>query len=192
MGWYIFFGVFAAVGVAIAIGVVTVRRKLRRISKQYLGTEDFMAVMEQQEVEDSPKSVRGMDSILIPRILKDFPDFDVNMAKTYGRNYLKEKLRNKKELKIHRLVFSDYLTSSVQKTVVMQAALCYKEGEKLVQTRYDLHYAYKLGDEHTSVAANCPNCGAAMGYGQTVCAYCGARVVNVLKNSWEFTRMVQT
>ena len=191
MGFAIFCGVFLAVLLSIGIGVLVVRRKIRRFSKEVLGTEDFIGALKDEDRQMNPKSVSGMDSILLPKILRDFPDFDIDMAKSYCRDYIKEKLKEKQEITIHRVVLSEYLSSQTQKTIVMQASLAYVEDEQTVQTRYELHYTFMVDSACDSVAANCPNCGAVLGYGQTVCAYCGARVVNVLGNTWEFTRMTE-
>ena len=48
------------------------------------------------------------------------------------------------------------------------------------------------GGNGDTVAANCPNCGGAMGYGQAQCSYCGSRVAHVLKNTWTITKIEES
>lgn len=143
------------------------------------------------EIEESPRSLNGCDSLLMPKILKDFPDFDATLAKTYVREYLKDKLSDHSDLTIHNVVIAKYLPSEAQKTIVFQAALCWMEGGKKLQKRYELNYTYLITGS-SEVAANCPNCGGALGYGINVCPYCDSRVANALSNKWKFTEMKET
>ena len=94
MGGWAFLGGFLAVAIAIAIIVSVIRRKIRRFSRQVFGNADISKVLSEIETEEesTPRSLNGCDSLVIPQILKDFPDFDVNLMKTYARKYLKEKL----------------------------------------------------------------------------------------------------
>lgn len=142
--------------------------------------------------DQSPRSLNGCDRLLLPQILKDFPDFDTNMAKSYARNMLKEKFGHLQGFTIHNVVISQYLPSGAQKTIVFQAAAAYRSGSTRIQKRYDLHYTYLLSGSSETVAANCPNCGGALGYGVTVCPFCDSRVVSPLGNSWKFTQIEET
>jgi len=139
------------------------------------------------ELEESPRSLNGCDSLLMPQIQKDFPDYDPELAKTYVRGYLKDQLGHHPGFSIHNVVIAKYLRSGAQKCIVFQAALCWLENGRKLQKRYALNYTYMLPDGTT--AANCPNCGGALGYGVQECPYCGSRVVNALKNTWTFTEM---
>lgn len=189
-----FLGGFLAVIVGIGAVVYYLRNKIRSFSRKAFGSPDLLDALAQIDTagEDTPRSLNGCDSLLLPQILRDFPDFDSNLAKTYVRNYLTEKLGHHEAFTVHNVVIARYLPSSVQKTIVFQAAVSYREGGKKRQLRYDLHYAYILDSSEPSVAANCPNCGGAMGYGITVCPYCGSRVANVLGNTWKFTEMKES
>ena len=143
------------------------------------------------EIEESPRSLNGCDKMLLPKILKDFPDFDVTLAKTYVKDYLNEQLGNHTDLTIHNVVIAKYLKSAIHKTIVFQAALCWTENGTTLQKRYELNYTYMVTGD-SEVAANCPNCGGALGYSNTVCPYCDSRVANALKNTWKFTEMKET
>ncbi len=194
MGKWIFLGIFAAAALAIAAVFFTVRAKLRRFSREILGTTDLIQGLKalDSDHENTPRSLNGCDSLLLPRILKDFPDFDINQAKDLLRKYLKKQLGTRPEFTVHNIAIARYLPSAAQKTIVFQAAVSYREGDKKLQKRYDIFYAYLLPQELGGVAANCPNCGAALGYGVTVCPYCESRVANALGNSWSFTQMLES
>lgn len=194
MGGWAFLGGFLAVAAGVTIVAVILRNKIRSFSRRVFGKADILEALSEIDsvADDAPRSLNGCDALLMPQILRDFPDFDCSLAKTYVRDYLKEKLRSRSDLTIHNVVISKYLTSSVQKTIVFQAAVAYQQDGKKKQTRYDLHYSHMLSSQSDSVAANCPNCGGAMGYGITACPYCGSRVANVLGNTWKFTEMRET
>lgn len=193
MNPWAFWGGFAAVAVGIVILVLIVRKKLHQVSRRIFGTTQVLsALSEMQQQEAPPRSVNGCDRFVIPQILEDFPDFDPTLAKTYARDYLKKQLSASQDLQIHNVVFSRYLPSASQKTIVLQAAVSNREHGQTLQRRYDLHYTYLIATGDEQVAANCPNCGGNLGYGDTVCPYCNSRVVNVMGNTWKFTELTES
>ena len=188
-----FWGGFAAVLVGLGIAALVLRQRVLTLWRSFFGSMSLKTVVRLAgEQEEGPRSVSGLDQLLMPQILQDFPDFDVTQAKTQAKAYLRQQLSGHSGLRIHKVVISRYLTAQTQKTVVFQASLCWQEAGKTRQKRYDLHYAYLLPSEDPTVAANCPNCGATLGFGQTTCAYCGSRVVNVMGSTWQFTRLEET
>lgn len=194
MGLWIALGVFAAVLLGIGGIYFAVRQKVQRFSREVFGTSDILAGLKTADTQhlEHPRSLNGCDTLLLPKILADFPDFDHNLAFTYARDYLRERLADKEELVIHRIVLAKYLRSLAQKTIVMQAAVAFVEDGQRQQKRYDLDYTYILDESCQQIAANCPNCGGALGFGVTQCPYCGSRVANVLGNTWKFTAMQET
>lgn len=180
-------------GVALGIGGIylALRTKVRRFSRDVFGTSNIFQGLKQADTAhlQSQRSLNGCDSLLLPKILADFPDFDHNLALTYARGYLTDQLQSLENMTIHRIVFSKYLRSLAQKTIVMQAAVSGLEEGRLRQKRYELDYTYILDESRQHIAANCPNCGGALGFGITDCPYCGSRVANVLKNTWRFTAL---
>jgi hypothetical protein len=193
---WLFLGGFAAVILLIAAAVVYIRRKLRRfkmhptdarilsaiISGLHKGELDF-------ELEEGPRSVNGCDSLLLPQILKDFPDFDPDQAKNLFRTFLRDQYRGKSGFTIYNVVFSKYHRSSLQKVIVMQAACSYSSGGKKKQIRCEADYCYHVETADETIATNCPNCGGALGYGITVCPFCDSRVVNIMGNTWRFQNL---
>lgn len=191
---FAFLGGFLAVALAITLLVLYIRKKIRHFSRQVFGTTDMLGALKEIDTSsmETPRSLNGCDSLLLPKILKDFPDFDVDLAKTYVRDELKRRFGHLSNFRIHNVVIARYLRSTAQKCIVFQAATCNKENGRTIQRRYDLHYTFILPDHSGSVAANCPNCSAALGFGDTTCSYCGSRIANVLGNTWEFTDVRET
>lgn len=194
MGALAFWGGFLAVALGIAVIAGIVRGKIRSFSRRVFGKADLLEALSDIDTEagNAPRSLNGCDSLLLPQILRDFPDFDIHLAKTYARDYLRETLGSKEGFTIYNVVMARYLPSAVQKTIVMQAAVSWRENGKQAQKRFDLNYTYLLSGREKNVAANCPNCGGALGYGVTVCPYCDSRIANVLGNSWQFTEMKES
>ena len=189
-----FLGGFAAVVLVMVIVGVAVYQNIRRYCRQFFGMDDLMEIMDavNEEEENRPRSLNGCDRMLLPDILRDFPDFDVTMAKTYTKEYLRKELKEHEPIEIYNVVIARYLPSAVQKTIIFQAAVSYRENGRTQQKRYDISYSYLNDSGDKMVAANCPNCGAVLGYGQTVCTYCGSRVVNVMGNTWKFTELKES
>lgn len=195
MAFWVFPGAFFAVALLIIGLAMFLRRKIRGFSRRVFGNPDLLDALEEIDTShlETPRSLNGCDTLLMPQILKDFPDFDANLAKTYARNILRDRFGKRQNFVIHNVVIAKYLRSSVQRTIVFQAATAHRENKQTVQKRYDLHYTHLLSSSSgCAVAANCPNCGGALGYGVTICPYCGSRVANVLGNAWKFTEIIET
>lgn len=194
MGLYAFLGGFAALALIGGFVVFRVRRKLRRFSIATFGTTDIIGSLKagEAEAENTPRSLNGMDAILLPQILKDFPDFDVQHAKQLAEKALRKYMKNREGVSIHNIVIARYMPASIQKTVVFQASASYQEGGHTVQKRYDLTYAYRANGSSAQVAANCPNCGSPLQYSQRVCPYCGSQVTQVLGLAWSFIQIMDS
>lgn len=192
---WVFLGVLAGVLIVAGIAYLVIRRKAKRFAQRAFGTSDLSTLMRaaqdaaKDESFSGPKSLSGGDSIFMPRILRDFPDFNLERAKSLARAELTKRLSGKPELKIHKIILHDYQRAANEKAIVFQAAVQYREDGHITQKRYCLHYAYLLPeDAGTTVAGSCPHCGAPFtSTTQTNCPYCGSLVANVLSNTWEFT-----
>lgn len=190
MGWS-FWGGFLAVALILIVAGVLLRNRIRTFSRRIFGRPDLLGALEALEdpAQAAPRSLNGMDRLLLPQILRDFPDFDLHQAKEAAKAYLRENLAGKEELRIHNVVLSQYFPALVEKTMVFQAAVSFLEGGVTVQKRYDLSYAYRLPG---GAGANCPNCGGVLAPGQLQCSYCGTWVANPMGAVWSFSRMEET
>lgn len=189
----LFAGSFAATAIVSYILYRILRRIIRNFSRKIFGNADILEVISEldTEAEQTPRSLSGCDSLLLPKILEDFPDYDVVYAKTCVREYLKARFQECQDFQIHNVVISRYLPSAAQKTIVFQAAVSWLEEGRRYQKRYELNHTFLLDQDALSIAANCPNCGGAMGYGMQECPYCGSRVANVLGNTWKLTELIE-
>lgn len=84
-----------AIIIAIYIGIVHLRHKTRELSRTLFGTEDITRAAEQmrQDYATTPKSVSAMTSLLLPKIISDFPDFQYDEMKERANNVLTGYLR---------------------------------------------------------------------------------------------------
>ena len=193
--WGAFLGVIAIVAIAIVVIVIKFRRLCRKNESVRIlagfakgiasGELDF-------EVPEEPRSLNRCDSLLIPQIKADFPDFDATRAKNIFRSYVKQHYAKAPDFMIYTVGMSRYLSAGLSKTIVMQAACSYTRGKKPVQIRVEADYIYSVHTDDENIASNCPNCGGAIGYGMVNCPYCGSHVSNVMSNTWEFKNIRET
>ncbi len=68
---------------AIYVGVRKIQRKAREFSREVFGTDDLRKAAGEMRMEMAsvPKSVSAMTSLLLPQIVRDFPDFEYNEMK---------------------------------------------------------------------------------------------------------------
>ncbi|MGN0154724.1 MAG: zinc ribbon domain-containing protein [Lachnospiraceae bacterium] len=79
-----------AIIIAIFCGVRYLQKKTREVSRALFGTEDITKAAKhmKQEYSTTPKSVSAMTSLLLPKIVSDFPDFQYNEMKDRAENVL--------------------------------------------------------------------------------------------------------
>lgn len=190
MGWIIFAGIVVGISLPGIIAYLIIRNQIRKATRSNFSLRDLPELVRaaQESDDNQPKSLSGGDSMFLPRILRDFPDFNLSQAKSLAAAELLKRLSDKAEVKIHKVILHDYQRAALEKTIIFQAAVQYRSEGRLVQTRYCLHYAYLLPQEDVTAAGKCPHCGAPFtSTAQTNCPYCGSLVANVLGNTWSFT-----
>lgn len=149
-------------------------------------------LIDQAQAEDPPKSVSGGDSIFLPRILKDFPDFSLITAKEEVRKRIEQETASAEGLRIHAIAISDYRTAGVESEIVFQCSFEIVEGGVKKQKRYCLHYVFAAEGKNAYAGMTCPNCGAPIrSTSAKRCEYCDCRLVNVTAASWKFTRIYE-
>lgn len=84
-----------AIIIAIYCGINYVKHKIRETSRALFGTADITKAASQmkQEYSTTPKSVSAMTSLLLPKIVSDFPDFQYDEMKERAENALIQYLR---------------------------------------------------------------------------------------------------
>lgn len=81
--------------IAIYVGVRKIQRKTRQFSREVFGTDNLRqaAGKMRMDIASTPKSVSAMTSLLLPGIVRDFPDFEYNEMKERADNVLISYLR---------------------------------------------------------------------------------------------------
>ena len=67
---------------------IYIKTKIENFSQKWFGTKDFFEGINKQkiEMEETPKTPYGMDSLLLPEIQKDFPNLNINEMKKIAEN----------------------------------------------------------------------------------------------------------
>lgn len=97
------------------------------------------------------------------------------------------------DVKIHKIVISDYRKSGDEAVIEFQMALQYVSNRtnRLSQEKYKADYSYFLeyGGEGDAASLICQNCGAAINsLGIKVCPYCEAAITAVsIERAWKVT-----
>lgn len=193
--WGAFLGVIAIIAIVFAVIVIKFRRLCRKNESVRILTGFAKGIASGEldfEVPEEPKSLNRCDSLLIPQIMRDFPDFAPERAKNIFRNYVKKHYAKAPDFTIYTVGMSRYLTAGLNKTIIMQAACSYTKGGKKVQIRVEADYIYSVHTADENIASNCPNCGGGIRYGEVNCPYCGSHVSNVMSNTWEFKNIRET
>ncbi len=182
-----FWMVFGVIILAILVTVLVIIDKAKRAG---LGTMLKMAKEADLTSQLTPKSVSGGDSIFLPLILKDYPEFDVELAKNqveatvcrllnFGDTsplddrfadfgaLLKKQYQGERVsgIKVHRTAISNYVKTKDMATVTFQTAFQFRKGEYTVQERFQTEYALyfdvkSLTNDQSTVSLRCSYCGA--------------------------------
>lgn len=94
-----------AIIVATIFIVIYITRKIEKVSEQVFGTKNIIDGFKKQEIEfqTTPKSLSGMDSVLISKINNDFPNINIEELKSTAENAILlyyDSLKSKKLKKI--------------------------------------------------------------------------------------------
>lgn len=69
--------------IVIVIIYFELRKKIREFSQNVFGNSNIIEGIKEQKIKliDEPKSVAGMDSLILPNLMRDFPDLNINEMK---------------------------------------------------------------------------------------------------------------
>ncbi len=93
-----------------------IKKRLSDLSNQVFGTPNIIDGFKNQELElsETPKSVSSMDSVLIPKIKRDFPELDINEIKSIAENSLLKYFKSLEKGKVqHQDSISNKLNSKI-------------------------------------------------------------------------------
>lgn len=121
IGIFIIVGAFITV-TFIAIGfIIGIKNKISHISKQVYGTSNILEGFKKQEEElaETPKSVSSLNEVILPKIKKDFPNFNFNemisIAESGLRTYFESLSASKlKEISNSTPKFNEKVSSIIE------------------------------------------------------------------------------
>lgn len=120
----IIFLVIVIIAIIIALFILGlffyIKGKLSNLSNEVFGTTNIIEGFKKQELElsETPKSVSSMDSVLIPKILNDFPYLDINEMKSLAENALINYFKSLEDKKVKTIDnISDKLLIKIEKEI---------------------------------------------------------------------------
>ncbi len=181
-----------AIIISLIFLVFYVKGKIERFSLRFLGTKNIVDGFRNQEIEysETPKSLSGLDTVLLPKINKDFPNINISEIKSIAENAIltyysslsekefkdipniTDKLENKikeniksnkakySKIKIHRTVLNAYDNKDGLCKITLQTGLEYYKDNDKVQDRLNTEFIYIYDEVKGNISLNCPNCGA--------------------------------
>lgn len=206
--------VSAIIGVIYAI-VNEVKRTIRRKLNTVLNVGTLLSSVGEMEAA-TPKSVGGATNMFAEQIKRDFPNFHLPDAEyvivqfisdiihmQYGRRneFISDKVSMSKDnvhktssgnignIKINKIVISNYIKSNLTATIVYRCSVGFDLDDKRVETRYEVSYSTELkSDASKGTVINCPNCGAAISItSDCLCEYCKSQVYYDSILNWMIT-----
>lgn len=94
VGLIVFLVLVIVAAIAVTVAVYKVKNGMRQISRSVFGTESFYQGLNNQkkDMSETPRSLQAMTSLCLPRIQRDFPEFDYEdyrqKAETVLRSYM--------------------------------------------------------------------------------------------------------
>jgi hypothetical protein len=96
-------------------------------------------------------------------------------------------------VKVHRVVISDYRKTGEEAVITYQAAVEYERNQKaLAQFVYEIKYVYYLSEDSDGENASlvCQYCGAPIStLGEKVCEFCGAEIKASVERTWKINKI---
>lgn len=171
----VFMGIFIASVLVLTVIVLRIRSKIRQISQEFLGTPDIVEGLKELEINESttPKSLNAMTSLYLPRIKKDFPEFQYDEMKVRAQNVLtsfllsldtknpgglsegspelKAKLSNRIDVLDGEGCREEYKTFNLHRTEISDYRKA--DGRCIITFQISCQYYYAKVDENGSVIA---------------------------------------
>ena len=95
MPWYvgpiILFSIILVIVIIVLVVVIKIKRAVKSFSMEAFGTDSLAEGLKLQndKLSETPKSIKAMTNILLPRIEKDFPEFSYNQYKEKAEELLR-------------------------------------------------------------------------------------------------------
>lgn len=130
-GLIVFAVIILIIAILIAVAVFKIRSGLRSISRDVFGTNSIMDGLQKQKISlsETPRSLQAMTPIYIPKIEKDFPEFDYSAYKRKCESLLRSYFNaiEDKNSELLREEVSDNLKNNVRSIVYDLESKNYKQ-----------------------------------------------------------------
>ena len=188
MSLLVFLVIAAAAVAVIAIAVGSIASHFRRAASsveaqaireisKYISENgmDFTAEPEH------PRLVSNMNKIYLPKILKDFPEFNWEEIRQSVNKAVEEKYSDKQDFEIEQTVIAKYEKLGAARNITCESQIKNSEGEETkygcVQTTLTYTDSKSSQSPNEVLTLKCENCGANLSRtpaGEVVCEYCGS------------------
>jgi len=192
--------IFIAVGVIVVIGIIGVVVgfvKKTAHSAEAQVVKELVNLVNEEGLDfvsepEHPRLVSNMNRIYLPKIEKDFPEFNWDEIKLMLEKEIREKFDEKQDFEIEETVISRYEKSGQKARISCESAASYNDGE---MTRYFaiqsvLSYLNSKTLDGGPQALTCPRCSAPLTRkpdGEIVCEFCETVVVG--EKMWTVTEI---
>ncbi|HAQ63845.1 MAG TPA: hypothetical protein DCR23_05220 [Ruminococcaceae bacterium] len=144
---------------------------------------------------EHPKLVSNMNRIYLPKIEKDFPDFNWDEIRRMIEKEITDKFSEKQNFEIDETAVSRYEKSGQNRKITCETAASYDDGEMkkytCIQTLLSYINSKSLdGEQAGPQALICPSCGAPLtrfDNGDVRCEFCSTVVVG--EKIWQITEI---
>ncbi len=174
----------------------------------------------EEEIAATPRSLSGMDSVYLPKIMRDFPEFSWDEWRTKIEEAVLSRIRDRNG-RVYQTVISRYTKDGGVCRIVAETSASYypekdeapenlrgvgqihvirdgKKEQSLLkrQAVFETDLIYVQNAEKIqgkAIGLNCPNCGAPLTrLGDKHCPYCGTSVVPVNLKVWRIGDIRET
>ena len=158
---------------------------LRQLGNQLI--RNFFNGLANLDTKDQEKAKRlpKIENMILPQVLRDFPDFDLAMAKNEIKDQLEKRYGSRPGFLVHDIALTEYRTRTIKCCLIYQAAVCWRE-ERLLQKKLEISMEFQVVNDKKNPAVICPNCGATLGFQDLQCKYCGTRINDRRDQEWAF------
>lgn len=86
----------SAITIAGFVAFFKLKRKVKNYSQSIFGTSSLNEIMRRAQLDEetTPKSVAGMEKLVLPTLIDDFPNLDINEMKKMAENSIIQVLRS--------------------------------------------------------------------------------------------------
>ena len=132
--------------------------------------------------QNQQRAVADMEAMVLPRILRDFPDFDWSLLRSQVESHLQQQYSDKPQFSVSRVVLNSYRKQGPEKQILLDVSVSWKE-KKTAYRRLSVTVAASP----SAALSCCPDCGAQLQGQPAFCSFCGARLPQTAR--WQISKI---